>query len=395
MRIAIFSDSYGPIVNGVSVSIEALVEELRTRGHSVHIFTTAFSKHKDADPNIYRFPSVQLPFIPEYPLAVPPFYPMLRHFRKHSFDIVHTHTPYTIGFVGLRWAESHGIPIVSTYHTLYERYVHYVPYVPKVYTRYKIAKHTNYYYNRCSQVIAPSEPARNSLRRHSVKTPITVIATGNPERRKMPKEQARQEIGARPGEKVILYVGRVAKEKNIAILLEAAKEILERRDDVRLWIVGDGAYRKESQRLAREFGIGDRVKYTGAVPRSEVDKYYLGADLFMFASTTETQGLVIGEAMTYGLPAVAVRGGGASESIRNNENGLVVGNSALQLSETVLNVLGNPALLGRLSENARKSVASWTHSDACERVLEVYRLATGAIESPVPEGVEDARTRAD
>jgi 1,2-diacylglycerol 3-alpha-glucosyltransferase len=377
LRIAVFSDSYGPIVNGVSVSIEALVEELRARGNSVHIFTAAFRRHKDMDPNIYRFPAIQLPFFPGYSFATPPFYPMLRRFRKHRFDVVHTHTPYTIGFVGLRWAESHNIPLVSTYHTLYEKYAHYVPYFPKAYVRYKIAKHTNYYYNRCDQVIVPSEAAHQSLRRHSVHAPVSIIPTGNPPTRKFAKDDARREMGIRPGEKALLYVGRIAREKNLLLLLEAMQLVMAERQDTRLWVVGDGPYRKDCQRLARELGIGDRVKFTGSVPREDVDKYYAAADLFVFSSYTETQGLVIGEAMAYGVPAIAVRGGGASSAIEDGENGFVVGNSPLQFSEAVLTALANPALLGRLSETARRSVKVWTHSDACDSVLEVYESAIG------------------
>jgi len=391
LRIAIFSDSYTPIVNGVSVSIDALVDELRSRKHSVHIFTAGFRGHKDTDPNIYRFPAIRLPFVQGYSFAVPPFYPTLRHFRKHRFDVIHTHTPYTVGFVGMRWAESHDIPVVSTYHTLYERYAHYIPYFPKAYVRYKTAKHMNYYYNRMQQVITPSEAALNSLRRQSVKTDITVIPTGNPPPRKMSRDEARNRIGAREKERLLLYVGRIAREKNIGTLLEAMQLVMSENDEARLWVVGDGPYRKEAQKLARDLGIGDRVKFVGAIPRSEVDAYYLAADLFTFASITETQGLVIGEAMAHGVPAVAVRGGGATDSLRDDENGYVVGNSPSQLSEAVLRVLGNPALLGRLAENARRSVKLWTHADMADKVLSVYEAAIGLSSKQTAEQHEYSR----
>lgn len=359
----------------MSVSIEASVEELRAKGHSVHVFTSRNSGFKDDDPNVWRFPAIKLPFFPQYPLATPPFFGGLKHFRQQDFDIVHTHTPYTVGFVGLRWAESNGIPLVSTYHTLYERYAHYVPYFPKAYVRYKIAKHTNYYYNRASQVITPSEAAFMSLRRQSVMGPITVIPTGNPSVRRGNREQARKHIGVRDGEKALLYVGRMAREKNIILLLDAIAEAMRNHRDARLWMVGDGPDRRAAQAHARAIGIGDRVKCVGAIPRDEVDTFYTAADLFVFASTTETQGLVIGEAMTHGLPSVVARGGGASDNVEDGETGLIVGSSVVDISEAVETLLQNSAMLGRLGENCRRNAASWTHSASCEKVLEVYERA--------------------
>lgn len=109
MRIAMFTDSYMPVLNGVSVSIQTLVEELRSRGHSVHVFTSRYPKHKDNDPNIVRFNAIHTPWTGEYPMAIPPFYPFVRGFRRQNFDIVHTHTPYTVGYVGMRWAESENL----------------------------------------------------------------------------------------------------------------------------------------------------------------------------------------------------------------------------------------------------------------------------------------------
>ncbi len=397
MRIAIFSDSYTPIANGVSVSIETLVEELRSRGHSVHIFTSAYPRFRDKDPNVYRFRSLMTPFANEYPLAFPPFYPMLRRFRRHRFDLMHTHTPYTVGFVGLRWAESHYLPLVSTYHTLYEKYAHYVPFFPEWFVRQKISQHTHYYYNRCAQVIAPSEAALQSLEDHAVKRPITVIPTGNPEPRKFSKEEARKIVGSKAGEKLLLYVRRIAKEKNMPLLFEAGQLIMQERDDVRFWLVGDGPFRGQCEQLARDLGIGDRVRFVGAIRRDEVDMYYIASDLFIFSSMTETQGLVIGEAMSLGVPAVAVRGGGASAGIREDENGFVVGNHKLEFANIVSKILCNASLLGRLSEGAKRSAKQWTTGDMCDKVVEVYEgaLTTHAgNRKRVKKGLAGARSRA-
>lgn len=353
------------------------------QGHSVHVFTTRYPGHRDQDPNIWRFPSIRLPFFPQYPFATPPFYGSLRHFRAHAFDIIHTHTPYTVGFVGLRWAESHNIPIVTTYHTLYERYAHYVPYFPKVYVRYKVARHTNYYYNRVAHVITPSEAAFTSLRRQSVNTPITIIPTGNPPVREISRESARKMMGARESEKALLYVGRISREKNITLLLDAVAQVMKNRSDTRLWMVGDGPDRLAAQKYARAMGIGDRVKFVGAVPREQVDMYYAGSDLFVFASTTETQGLVIGEAMTHGLPAVAARGGGASDNISDGETGIIVGSSVAQIADAIEHLLDNPNLLSQLGDNCREFSRSWTHAESCKRVLSVYESVLGR--EPVAE----------
>lgn len=373
LRVAVFSDSALPILNGVSVSIDMLVRELRNQGHSVHIYTAAHFRHKDTDPNTFRFRAVETPWTKNYPLAFPPFVGMLRRFRQNEYDIIHTHTPFTLGTVGLRWAESHDIPIVSTYHTLYDRYAHYIPYFPRRYVRFKIAKHTNWYYNLVDHVITPSATALRWLRRHSVHRPITVVPTGSPDRQMLTRAEVRQQLQISPEHKVLLNVGRIAAEKNLSLLLDATAQVMAHDPAVRLWIVGDGPHRQACVEMARALGIGDRVRFAGFVPRAEVDRYYAAADLFVFSSITETQGLVIQEAMSYGLPAVAVAGGGASDSITPGVNGLSVRNDAGELADAILRIIEDEALYARLAGEAQRSVRQYTGAAMAERVVEVYR----------------------
>jgi len=386
LRIAIFSDSALPILNGVSISIDLLVTELRNRGHSVHLFTSRHPKYRDPDPNTYRFRAVETPWTKGYPLAFPPFYRMLRKFRRHEFDVIHTHTPFTLGFVGLRWAESNDIPIVSTYHTLYDRYVHYIPFFPRRYLRFKLAKHTNFYYNRVRHVITPSEAALKWIRRHSVTTDATVIPTAALPSQFFERSEVRQRLGIPPEQRILLYVGRLATEKNMTTLFDMAKIAFEGDSSLRLWLVGDGPYRQESLRYARQIGIGDRVKFVGFVPRAEVDQYYAAADLFVFASVTETQGLVVQEAMNYGLPAVAVLGGGASEGIADGVNGFTVKNDAAAFAEAVLRITADEILQAKLSEGALKTSRNLGTDAMIDKVIEVYRSvirgSTAAPSSP-------------
>lgn len=377
LRIAVFTDSALPILNGVSISVDCLIAELRNAGHSVTLFTAKHFKYRDPDPNTYRFFAMQTPWTRGYPLAFPPFAPMLRQFRKQTYDVIHTHTPFTIGFVGLRWAQSHEIPIVSTYHTLYDRYAHYIP-LPRRYIRFKIAKHTSFYYNSVHQVITPSDASAKWLRRHSVKTPITVIPTGIPGTSFYDRSDLRLSLGITPDQKVLLYVGRLAREKNLETLFQAAALAFAEDSRLRLWLVGDGPHREACREQVRSLGIGDRVRFVGFVPREEVDKYYAVSDLFVFASITETQGLVVQEAMSYGLPAVAVTGGGASASIENGINGYVVKNEAYEFADQILGVLEDDISYARLSDGAHRSVRMYSTAAMTEKVVDVYRQAIGA-----------------
>lgn len=373
LRIAVFSDSALPILNGVSVSVDALITELRNRGHSVHLFCSRFPGHEEADPNTHRFRAVELPITKGFPIAYPPFYRMLRRFRRYKFDLVHTHTIGVLGFTGLRWAESYEMPIVSTYHTLYDRYAHYIPLVPRRYVRFKIAKHTNWYYNRVDHVITPSEASLRWLRRHSVTTPTTVIPTGVARQGFNDRSEMRQSLGIPPEQRIMLYLGRLAHEKNLGFLFEMAKIAFKKDPALRLWLVGDGPYRSECADMARRLGIGDRVRFVGFVPHTEVHRYYSAADIFVFPSITETQGLVVQEAMTYGLPAVALIGGGASAGIEDGVNGYAIRQDAQYFAETVLDILHDDAHYARLADGAAKSVRAYTTGEMCERVLDVYR----------------------
>ncbi|MFM9874665.1 MAG: glycosyltransferase [Fimbriimonadaceae bacterium] len=381
LNIAIFSDSALPILNGVSVSIDALIDGLRERGHSVHLFTSGFPGHRDHDPNTHRFFALYTPFAKGYPLSVPPFYPLLHEFRAHKFDLIHTHTPFTVGFVGLRWAESHGIPIVSTYHTIYDKYTHYIPLFPNRFLRYKSAKHTNYYYNRVQHVITPSKFSREWLSRHRINRPVTVIPTGVPDPLIIPKQAARSLLKTSSDQIIALYCGRIAVEKNLDVLIKSVARLIPEIPELRLWVVGDGPAREQYRRLARELGIGDKVKFWGFIEREEIGRHYSASDVFMFASQTETQGLVIQEAMSYGLPCVLIEGGGADDTVINGENGIITANSEIELAEATRKIITDSHFSQRLSACALSTYREHTISRMVDRVINVYNQTLGIEEA--------------
>jgi glycosyltransferase involved in cell wall biosynthesis len=246
---------------------------------------------------------------------------------------------------------------------------------PRRYIRFRIAKHTNFYYNSVNQVITPSEIAKRWLLRHGVETPITVIPTGLGKRKLVSRAESRHELGIPLDQRILLYVGRLAHEKNLETLLKMAKLVSEQESNSRLWLVGDGPYREECLQIAARLGIGDKVKFVGSVPRGEVDKYYAAADLFTFASVTETQGLVLNEAMQYGIPAVAVDGGGATEAIIQGENGFAVKNDESLLANQVLTILRDEPLYDHLCAGATRSAANNTSEIMSAKVLAVYQAA--------------------
>ncbi|MBL8066264.1 MAG: glycosyltransferase [Chthonomonadaceae bacterium] len=375
LKIAIFSDSALPVLNGVSVSVDALIKALRANGHSVFLYTTSYPGHRDSDPNVTRFPAIHTPWTKDYPLSVPPFYFWFHEFKRRNFDIVHTHSPFTVGFVGLRWAQSCEIPVVSTYHTLYDKYVHYVPFFPKFYLRYKIAKHTNFYYNCVDHVVTPSAAAKRWLNKHSVTKPVTVVPTGVPEPEQADGDALRRELGVSPLRKVMLYTGRLAVEKNMKTLLDASKIVFNSTPNSELWVVGDGPARDALSREARGMGIGDQARFFGFVPRAGLGRFYAAANVFTFCSITETQGLVVNEAMSYGLPAVVIRGGGASASVENGVNGFVVGNDPDAFACQVLSLFQDPLLYEAMAERALAMSKRLTVRAMADSIIDVYHQA--------------------
>jgi glycosyltransferase involved in cell wall biosynthesis len=373
LRLALFSDSAPPVINGVSVSIEALMDGLRTRGHEVHLFATGYPVRPATNPYDHRFLGVLTKAAKDYPLAVPPFAIRRLEFERLDFDLVHTHTPFTVGYVGQRWARASGIPIVSTYHTHYDEYAHYAPVLKEEQVRKWIRLHTRKYYGAVDHVITPSEASLNWLRGHGVFTQATVIPTGIPAPQPLSREACRQQLGIKPDAEVIVTVGRLAREKSMDLTIQATAEVLRSRPNAELWIVGDGPDREDIEAVAKAQNLGSRIHFTGRVDREEVDLYYAVADVFAFASTTETQGLVVVEAMAYGLPAIVVKGGGAGLAVKNAVNGFLIEGRADAMTVAIEKVLSNELLRAELAEGARETAEEYSLETMVGNILDIYR----------------------
>lgn len=375
MRIGIFSESYEPVLNGVSVSIVTLMRELKKLGHQVWVFAPRFKGHRDRENQVVRFPSFCTPVARDYPLAVPYLPGLTERVRELELDVIHTHTPFMLGWLGLKLAKRLGIPIVSTNHTLYAEYAHYFPLAPRSATRLFIIGMLRRYYRQCNAVIVPSRPVRELLRSYGIDVPIHVIPTANSlDATKDPgvRSQIRREYGIPDNARVVLYVGRLAREKNLELLLNAFDILASKHPDIHLLIVGGGPYESGCRSLANGLRNADRIKFTGYVPREKVGRYYSVGDVFAFPSATETQGLVIAEALGAGLPCVAVDAGGTPEMFVDGEDGMLARNDVDDFTSKIDRLLSEPGLLEMFSAHAIKNAQRFSPGEMANQVLQVY-----------------------
>lgn len=375
MRIGIFSESYEPVINGVSASISILSKELEALGHEVYAFAPRHPGHCDPDHRVIRFPSFTTWVAREYPLAIPYLPNLTGRVRDLKLDVIHTHTPFTLGCLGLKLAKKLDIPLVSTNHTQYVEYAHYFPLAPVSLTRSIIIGHMRRYYNKCDAVVVPSSPIARMLREYGITTPTYVIPTGldlNTARDEEVRSRLRQELGIPQDARVLLYVGRLAKEKNLGLLLGAFDKLAAKYGDLYLLIVGGGPFESGCRALAAELAHSQRVVFTGYIPREQVASYYSVGDIFAFPSTTDTQGVVICEALGAGLPCVAVNAGGSPEMLVHGEDGLLSENDLDDFAEKLDMLLSDRSLLERFSAKAVENVSRFCPRDMALRMLDVY-----------------------
>lgn len=327
MNIGLFTDTFFPHINGVATSTMMLSKELQRLGHKVFIFTTTDPNAKKISPYVFRLPSVQFFFYKTHRVVL--MYPprLLLKLKKLKLDIVHTHTEFPVGIFGKVASIYLKIPLVHTYHTMWEEYVRYI-FNGHLITPKMAKKLSRILCNRTSAVVAPVKKAKDSLLEYGVTKPIHVIPTGIDfwpfSREKYTPDDisdTKKEIGLNLTDPVICHVGRIGFEKSIDKIVEAMPGLLAKLPDAKLVIVGDGPKRIELQELSAELGIKNSVIFTGFRPWSEIGKYYQLADVCAFASTTETQGLTYVEAMAAKVLVVAKNDPSIEELIINGVTG--------------------------------------------------------------------------
>lgn len=379
MNIGLFTETYYPEINGVANSVYMLKTELEEIGHTVYVFTTTTPGAPEFEHNVFRVPSLPCFFITERRVGL--FYqPKLASLiKKLNLDLIHTHTEFSLGIFGRIMAKELKLPTVHTYHTIYEDYTHYITHFKTLDKRAKafVRVFTKICCNTVEQVIVPTEKVKELLLKYSVYRDISIVPTGvnlkkfNPEL--YPKEEVlklRQHFGLKAEDKVLLYLGRISKEKNIAEIIEAMPEYMRTREQVRFLIVGGGPEMENLKETVAEQKMQDKIIFTGSQPWDNIGLFYQLGDVFVSASQSETQGLTYIEAMAAGLPVVARKDKCLEDILKPGWNGFDFTDRA-GLTEGLDAVFFNKNNIP-FGENARLKVRKYASEEFARNVEIVY-----------------------
>ena len=368
MNIAFFSESYKPYLSGVTNSIETLKTGLEELGHKVIVFSPDYPK-AEKKTGVYRFPSIPSPY-PGYRLAIPISMKYFEILKENKIDVIHSHSPYQLGLLSMHYANKLKIPFIYTVHTMFGKYMHYFPLIPQRFSEDLMSSYIKWFCDRCVAVIAPTGKVKQDLVSSGVRTRIEIVPTGidlsliNNDRAAL-----RKKYGIHDDAKLLLFVGRLAKEKNLEFLFDAFKNIRSKMKNVHLLLAAGGPMEEEYKKKAM-----DNVIFAGQISYPKVLSYYSAADVFVFSSLTETQGLVLAEAMAAGIPQVAVDAEGAHDVVIDGKTGYLTELSIDEFSSRVLEILKNDVLHRSMSDNSKKAASSSFSKEAFVRKIEkIYK----------------------
>ena len=384
LQIGFFSDVYAPQINGVAVSVQLMAQSLRAAGHDVTIFAPRFPGYCDTETGVYRLPAVRYMRQPPIYLAMPGTPRSFLALRRHHFDVLHVHTPLSLGVLAYLSAHFKHLPLIYTYHTAIADYTHYIKGIGQTRLVKQAARRFSAATcNISDHIVVPSAKFEKVLREQNVRRPIHVIPGGiDLDRFYEPPACPglfRQRLGLAPDTPLLVSVGRLAPEKKLDFLIEAFARLAANRPEAHLVFAGDGSSRLALEKQAAESGYAGRIHFLGMVNRADLPDLLHDADLFLSASTTETQCLAMVEAIASGLPVVAVLDPAFEGILADGVNGWVTPREVEPFSAAVGELLGNyPArqAFGRASvELSRK----FSMEAQAASLVGLYRDAVGMV----------------
>ena len=378
MKILYLSDVYFPRINGVSTSIETFRHELRELGHTVHLIAPDYPGSSSDESDIMRAPSRQLPLDPEDRLMK--FGWVMAHLEKlrgERYDIIHIQTPFVAHYLGVKLSRLLNIPCIETYHTFFEEYLHhYIPFVPRAIMGAVARRFSRHQGNSLDGMVIPSRPMMEVLRKYGVTTHAEIIPTGLEPESFTPGngDDFRNKYGIALGRPMLLFVGRVAHEKNIGFLLQVVGRVSRDIPEILLLIAGAGPAREGLEHEAGKLGLSDNVMFIGYLDRhTELNSCYRSADIFVFSSRTETQGLVLLEAMAQGVPVVSTAEMGTKDVLREGAGVWIAAEELEDFSGKVIAMMGNADARARLGEAGREYAHGWSAAKQTERMVDFYQ----------------------
>ncbi len=378
MKILFISDVYFPRINGVSTSIRSFVYQLQALGHSVHLIAPDYGIATEDEAWITRVAARNIYFDPEDKLMkLGEVTALLNTLRQQEYDLVHIHTPFVAHYAGLKLARLLGVPCVETYHTFFEDYLHhYLPVIPRPWAKSLARVISRRQCNQVNAIVAPSQPMLDVLREYGVRAEAQVVATGLQQESFAVADGVafRFKYGIAMDRPVALFVGRVAFEKNISFLLDMLLILRQQQPDILLVIAGEGPAAASLHAQTAKLGLQQQVKFLGYLDRhTELNACYRAADIFVFASTSETQGLVLLEAMAQAVPVVAIAELGTKSILVEGQGALIAPNDPAGFAARVFSLSQDKARARDLGQTGRQYAEQlWSARKQAELMLQFY-----------------------
>jgi glycosyltransferase involved in cell wall biosynthesis len=374
-----FTNTYKPHIGGVARSVAFFAEDLRAREHRVMVAAPEFPEADDSgETDLLRVPAIQEFNGSDFSVRLPAPFLVDQKMEAFAPDIVHSHHPFLMGDTALRVARSRGVPLVFTHHTLYEQYTHYVPLDSEAMKLFVINLATEFA-NHATRVVAPSESVARLIRARGVQRPVDVVPTGvDLDFFEEGRGRAlRRKYGIPEDAPVMGHLGRLAPEKNLIYLAKAMTEVLQKRPEAHFLVVGEGPSRKDIRQRFEEAGLAERLTLAGELSGRALAEAYQAMDLFVFASQSETQGMVLAEAMAAGKPVVALDASGSREVVADNRNGRLLAGDADEatFARAAVAFLDQPERARKWAQGARRTAREFSREACARRLLQVYQAA--------------------
>lgn len=394
MRIALMTNNYKPFMGGVPISVERLKKGLENQGHEVTVFAPSYQNQTE-EKGVFRYKTLLSKIIGGIVLPNPFDRQIEKEFRKNHYDVIHVHHPMLIGDTAVYLSRKYGIPLVFTYHTRYEQYL--FSYMKMIgilnsLLHNKIEDslfplYLNRFFKHCSHIFAPTPGMRDYLQKicGTDSSKISVLPTGIEPTAYHAEEEKMQEIRTKyHAESIPLFlsVSRMSNEKNVNFLLESIAHVKKQyHGSFRVLLVGDGPDRAEYEKQCRRLNIAEEVIFTGQIPNEELSPYFAAADAFIFASKTETQGIVILEAFAGKTPVYAINASGVADLVRNGWNGRLCQEDVESFADNLIRVLEGKENLELQSKNAYETALDYQQDAVAHRAVQQYNRVINCSES--------------